>query len=178
MKRVSQMLVLTGIAATLCLSVPQATAQGRPGRGNFDPAEMQQRMMERYKEALEVKSDAEWKIIEGRIQKVSDARREVGFGGGRGMFGGPGRRPGGDQGGDQAQNRPRNPFGGEPSPDAEALQKAIDAKAPADEIKAKLAKYRDSRKQKEAALETARQDLKKVLSVRQEAIAVMLGLLD
>lgn len=171
MKRASQLLVLAGIAATLCLCVPQAAAQGRPGRGNFDPAEFQQRMMERYKEALEVNSDAEWKVIEARIQKVNEARRDVGFGGGRGFFG---RRPGGDQGGDQNRSR----FGGEPNPDAEALQKALDAKAPADEIKAKLAKYRESRKQKEAALETARQDLKKVLSVRQEAIAVMMGLLD
>jgi hypothetical protein len=58
------------------------------------------------------------------------------------------------------------------------LQKAIDAKAPGDEIKTKLAAYRTARKQKEATLETARQDLKKVLSVRQEAVAVMMGLLD
>src|SRR5687768_10316220 len=43
---------------------------GGGGRGNFDPEQMRQRMMERYKEMLEVKTDDEWKVIEGRIQKV------------------------------------------------------------------------------------------------------------
>ena len=71
----------------------------------------------------------------------------------------------------------RNPFGGEPMPEQEALQKAIDAKAPADEIKSKLAKYREARKVKEANLAKAQDDLRKVLSVRQEAIASVSGLL-
>ncbi|MCX8108104.1 MAG: hypothetical protein N3G20_04800, partial [Verrucomicrobiae bacterium] len=81
--------------------------QAGPGRGDrgdrpqFDPEQMRQRMMERMRERLEVKDDAEWKAIEDRLQKVMDARREAGgFGGmGMGMFGrGPGR---GGQGGDQ-----------------------------------------------------------------------------
>jgi hypothetical protein len=57
------------------------------------------------------------------------------------------------------------------------LQKAIESKAPADELKAKLAKLREARKEKEAALEKAQEDLRKVLSVRQEAAAVLAGLL-
>ena len=60
--------------------------QDRGGRGNFDPEQMRARMMERYRESFEVKDDAEWKLIEGRITKVMDARREMG-GFGRG-FGG------------------------------------------------------------------------------------------
>ena len=59
----------------------------------------------------------------------------------------------------------------------EALQKAVESKAPADELKAKLAKLREARKEKEAALEKAQEDLRKVLSVRQEAAAVLAGLL-
>jgi hypothetical protein len=100
---------------------------------------------------------------------------------GMGGFGRTGGRRGGDTAGgggttnnDQAR---RNPFGGEPSPEAEGLQKAIDSKASADEIKSKLAKFRDARKSKEAALEKAQDDFRKVLSVRQEAIAVSMGLL-
>jgi hypothetical protein len=172
MKTVHQMLALAGTAVLLSLGTGNLSAQDRPGRGNFDPEQVRQRMMERYREQLEVKSDDEWKVIETRIGKVIDARREVGFGGAFGR--GPGRRGGngeGDQGGR------RRAFAGEPSPEAEALQKAIEAKAPADEIKAKLAKYRESRKAKEAALASAQDELRKVLSVRQEATAVLAGLL-
>jgi len=155
------------VAAAFLVSAGQVQAQGR---GNFDPEQMRQRMMDNIREQMAVKDDAEWKILSERVQKVMDARREVGFGGGRMPFG---RRPGseGDRGGRGGPDR-------EVSPEVDALQKAIDAKAPADEIKAKLATYRESRKQKEAALETARQDLKKVLTVRQEAVAVMMGLVE
>jgi hypothetical protein len=144
--------------------------QDRGGRGNFDPEQMRARMMERYRESFEVKDDAEWKLIEGRITKVMDARREMG-GFGRG-FGGPPRRGGDDQGGD------RRRFGPEPSPEAEALQKAIEAKASNDEIKTKLAKYRESQKTKQANLEKTQSELRQVLSVKQEANAVLMGLLQ
>jgi hypothetical protein len=174
MKKLTQMMALAGFATILALGTPAANAQERRERGNFDPEQMRQRMMERYREALEVKNDDEWKVLEPRIVKVSEARRDAGgFGGGRG-FGGPRREGGGEQGGGGERRR----FGGEPNPDAEALQKAIDAKAPADEVKAKLAKYRESRKAKEAELAKAQDELKKVLSVRQEATAVLMGLLQ
>ena len=98
-----------------------------------------------------------------------------GFGGRRG---GPGGGDGdraerGNRGGGEGR---RGGFGGEPSPEVADLQKAIEAKASADEIKTKLAKVREARKANEAKLEAAQEDLKKVLSVRQEAVAVMMGL--
>ena len=68
-------------------------------------------------------------------------------------------------------------FFGSPSPEAEALQKAIDNKAPNSEIKAALAKYIESRKAKQADLEKAQAELRKVLTARQEAIASLNGLL-
>ena len=179
MKRVNRMWAVLGMAALLGLSAGSATAQQegerrqRGGdRGNFDPAEFQKRMMERVREQLEVKSDDEWKVIEPRVTKVMEARRDASMGGG---FGGRSGRPpggGGDQGGGG-----RSPFGGEPSPEAEALRKAVEAKAPAEEIKAKLAKFREVKKVKEATLAKAQDELKKVLSLRQEATAVMSGLL-
>jgi len=176
MKNWKQVLILAGVTVALSSGADRLAAQERQGRGNFDPEQMRQRMMERYREELEVKGDDEWKVIEPRITKVTEARREVGFGGGFGRTTG-GRRggDGNDQGGD---DRRRRAFAGEPNPDAEALQKAIESKASADEIKSKLAKYRESRKAKEANLAKAQDDLRKVLSVRQEASAVLMGLLQ
>ena len=75
------------------------------------------------------------------------------------------------------QNRRVPPFFGEPSPEQDALQKAVEAKASNSEMKAVLAKYNASIKEKRAALEKAQADLRKVLSVRQEAIATLNGLL-
>ena len=150
---------------------------GGGGRGNFDPAQMRQRMMDRYKESMDIQSDDEWKVIEPRIQKVLDARQAVMAGGMRGMFGGgPRRGGGGDTGGDQAQ--PRRNFGPAPSVAATDLQKAIDSGASADTIKSKLAAFRDDKKEKQEKLDQAQADLKKVLKLKQEAAAVLAGLLD
>lgn len=191
MKKMNQLWALAG-ACALLLSANQLSAQDnntgdRPqrrqggeggGRGGFggDPAEFQQRMLERTKENLEVKDDTEWKAIEPLVTKVMDARREqMAFGAG-GMMRGFGRGRGGDGGG--GGDRPRGGIFGDPAPEAEALQKAIDAKASNADIKAALTKYREARKAKEAALTKAQDELRKVLSVRQEAIAVNSGLLN
>ncbi len=78
-----------------------------------------------------------------------------------------------------APGRPAGPggFGPQPSPELDALRKALDSKAPAEEIKAKLADVRAARKKKEAELEKAQDELRDMLSPRQEAVAVTLGLL-
>ena len=172
---ISRWLLLASVTFVLALGGLTSQAQERQGRGNFDPEQFRQRMMERYREQLEVKNDDEWKIISERIDKVMQARRDVGFGGrgafGRGPRGGDGDRDR-DRGGDDRR------FRGEPNPEVEALEKAIEAKASADELKAKVAQVRASRKDKEAKLAKAQDELKQVLSVRQEAIAVMSGLLN
>jgi hypothetical protein len=185
MKRMSQWLVAAGVAAVMSFGVNQVSAQpdnagpgggGRPGRGNFDPAQFQQRMLERMKEMLEVTDDAEWKAIEPRVQKVMELRRESFAGMGRGFMG---RGPrGGDNppGGDQRQPRPGGMFG-TPSPEAEALQKAIDSKASKAEMKTALEKYVASRKAKQAELEKAQAALRELLTPRQEAIATLNGML-
>jgi hypothetical protein len=198
MKSIYRRFAIAGMAASLFIGAGNLSAQAQ-GKGNFDPEQMRQRMMDRYREMLEVKDDGEWKIISERIEKVSTIRRETGggFGGGfPGGFGG-GRPPGGGgggQGGEAGGQRPqrgggtageaggqrgRGPggFGREASPEQEALQKAIEANASSDEIKTKLARLRDSRKAAESKLEKAQDDLRQVLSVRQEAISVMAGLL-
>src|SRR5204862_6434152 len=124
MKRLS---ALCGIAVALCLSAVNLSAQdnnnnggggggqrGGGGRGNFDPAQMQQRMMDNVKERLGFTNETDWSAVQPLVQKVMDARREVGFGGGARMF-----RRGGDNGGGDNGAR-RGGFGGQPSPEAEA----------------------------------------------------------
>ncbi len=131
--------------------------------------------MERTKENLEITDDAEWKAIQPLVEKVMDARMATMSGIGRGMFGGPPRRNGDSGQGGQGQRRGQ--FGGPSTPEAEALQRAIDGKASNAEMKAAIAKYVESRKAKQAELEKAQADLRKVLSVRQEALAMLNGLL-
>jgi len=174
-----QLILAAGLAGALCFHAERARAQGGPpgfgGPGGFDPAAMQKMMLDAYREQLEVKDDAEWKLIQERVQKVMDARRQIGFGGGGGammarMF----RR---NQGGDGAPPPDRPRFGPQPSPEEESLQKAIDNKASSAELKAALAKLVEARKQKQASLEKSQEDLRQLLSARQEAIATVSGLL-
>ncbi len=180
--KMQKVLVMAGVAAALCLGSNSVSAQGFGG-GRFNPAQMRQRMMDNIKNQLEITSDDDWQAIQPLVQNVMRARMEAmraqmgrPFG-----FGGPRRfrmRGGNNQDQAQAQDqRPRRRFGPPPSPEAEALQKAIDAKAPAAELKAAMAKFVEARKAKEQQLKTAQAKLREVLTPRQEAIATLDGLL-
>lgn len=181
----SKLMLVAAVAAGLCLSAQaQDNNQGQGGRqgrgqgggpgggGQFDPAQFRQRMIERYKEQLEITDEGEWKAIQPMVEKVSEARMSLMAGSFRGMGGRRGGGPGG-------QGGPGGPGGmtGASNPEAEALQKAIDAKASNAELKQALAKVADARKVKEAELAKAQDALRKVLSVRQEALATLNGLL-
>jgi hypothetical protein len=132
----------------------------------LDPAEFQARMMARIRDQFGVTNDDEWAVILPRLTTVMDLRRATMSGGfGFSMMGGGGR----------SGNRAGSP--GATNPDLDALQTAITNNAPDAEIKARLERVRDVRRQNEAKLETAREDLRAVLTVRQEAVAVMMGLL-
>jgi len=190
--KTNQVLVICGVAAALCLGAGTLLAQDTGstngggqsrrgnggggnggGGGNFDPAAFQQRMMDTIRERLAFTNDTDWAAVQPLIQKEFDARRDVGFGG-RG-FGGMGRRGGNNN--NNAQGG-RGGFGGQSSPEADALQKTLDDNAPTAQVKAALDKYRASRTAKEAKLAQAQEDLRKVLTSRQEAQAVLLGLLN
>lgn len=188
MKKLSQWVILAGAASALLLSAGNVLAQddqggnrggrgrggpGGPGGFGGDPAEFRQRMMDNIREQFGVKDDGEWKLLEERVQKVMDARREVGFGGGMRMF----RRPGGDNN-DGGGRRRGGLFGGEPDPAQEALDKAIDSKASKEDLKAAMSKLRSSKKEKETKLATAQEELKKLLSTQQEAVALSMGLVQ
>lgn len=159
-----------------------AVAQERQ-RGNFNPEEMRARMAERMRELLEVKNEDEWKLISARLEKVREARDKVrAFGGDfRLMF----SREGGDQGGDRNRG-PGGPGGvrgpggfggGAPNPDVEAFSKAVQNKAPTDELKQRMARVRDARKAAEADYDKVSEELRQLLTVRQEAVLVALGTL-
>lgn len=186
--------VFTGLA--LCVLVPSLSAQadngqngGRRSRGgqdngngngqdnggrrNFNPEDMQARMMTAMRERFGITNDEEWALISQRITKVMELRRTAGGGGGPGGLsfrGGPGG-PGGDTQGRGGR------MGRGGSPETEALQQAITDKLPDAEIKARMDRLRDIRKASEAKLREAQEELRAVLTVPQEAAAVLFGFL-
>jgi hypothetical protein len=182
MNMFKRFLVVGACALALNLSVAKVSAQGR----NFDPAARRQQMLDNLKDRLEVTDDAEWKVLSDALGKVFDAQQATRGGGGRGMFG-RGRNGGGGGGGgqDQAGNNNNNNNGGgnrrggfgQPSAEEAALLAAIEAKAPADEIKAKLVAVRTARTANEAKLTSAQEELKKLVTARQEATLVLAGIL-
>jgi len=178
------------------LSVAQQNAGGgRPrgqggdrGPGGFDPAQLRQRMSERMKEMLGA-DDQAWKVMEPRLNKVMELSRQAQSGrGGMGMMGGGfamrgrGGPEGGPQGGPQGERRgPMGPMG-----EQTALDKAMtqlretlqSSSASPEEIKKQLTAVRQAREKAKQELAVAQQDLKQILTVKQEAQLVVMGLLD
>jgi hypothetical protein len=175
--KLNRILTLCAVAATLAISATSLLAQDNGGQrgqggqrgGNFDPAQMQQRMLDRYQEQLGFTNDVEWDAVKPLVQKVMEARMATMSGMGRGMFGG-GRDRGGSSGG------PGGLF--QVGPEQQALEKALKDNAPAAQIKDLLAKYKTAQKAKQAKLEAAQAELKAVLTTKQEAEATLLGLVQ
>jgi hypothetical protein len=142
--------------------------------GRRDPAQFQQRMMDGLKTQLGA-SDDEFAAIQPKIQAVMALQRDVitrprmfgrgGPGGGRGGFGGG--------------------FGG-PTTQPSAVQTALtdlqttldDQNASPDVIKSKLDTLREAKSKARQDLVVAQQDLKSILTQRQEAVMVLDGYLD
>ena len=156
--------------------------RGGNGGANLDPAQMMQRQLDNYRQQLDITNDTEWSAIQPLVQKVLEAQQAARQGGGRGGFGG-GRR-GGNNGPNANNNNAnangggRGGFGAQPSPEAQALQQAIDNEATAAQLKDLLAKYNAAQKAKQAALAAAQANLRKVLTVKQESQATLMGLLS
>ena len=151
--------------------------RGGNGGGNFNPAQMMQNRLDNIRQQLDFTNDTEWSAIQPLFQKVLEAQQAARQGGGRGGFGG-GRR-GGNNGGNNNGNANAGGQGGpQPSPEAQALQQAVDNDAPAAQLKDLLAKYNASQKAKQAKLTAAQADLRKVLTVKQESQATLMGLLN
>ena len=162
------LLVLAGLAFA---QPPQGGGQGGMGgmRGNFDPAQMMQRRLDMMKEELGA-TDQEWTAISPRLQKVMEMSTSLNGMGMRGMFGMRGMR--GGRGG-----MPGMPGMDENNPVTKAsteLQTAVESGS-ADDIKAKLTAYRSALEKAKSDLATAQADLKKILSIKQEASLVLMG---
>ena len=182
--KLNRIITMCAVAAALVFTVGSALAQdngtatdnggqrrNRQGGGNFDPAQFQQRMMDNIRDQLNFTNDTDWNAVQPLVQKVMDARRDVSGPGMRGLFG-RNRGQGGGQGGPGG----RAGMFGQPSPEQEALQKALDDDAPAAQVKDLLAKYKAAQQIKQTKLEAAQDALKSVLTSKQEAQAYLLGL--
>ncbi len=193
--KLNRIITMCAVAVTLALGVGDLLAQNNNGgggnggggrnrggnRGNFDPAQMQQRRLDFIRQQLEFTNDTDWSAVQPLVQKVLDAQQALRTGGGRGMFAG-GRR-GGNNGNNNNANANANGggrggFGPQPSPEATALQQAVENHASADQLKDLLAKYNASQKVKQANLTTAQANLRAVLTVWQESQATLMGLLN
>lgn len=153
----------------------------RGGRGNFNMDELRKRMSDGLKTSLKA-TDEEWAVIQPLLEKVTNAQRDTMMGRFSGMMGGfRGSRDGaqggsqGGSGGGAPTDRPERAG----SKESEALRAALasDNSTPED-IKNKLNAVRDSRKKAAAELAQSREELRKVLTVRQEAVLVSMGVLE
>ena len=177
------------VAASMTLCVGLAMAQQRGGRGvgagRFDAAQWRQRVAERMKERLGA-TDEEWNVIGPRLEKVQVAKmqdllRQV-RGGMMGMLpgtlGGLGGRMGREGGGAGAQGALQQPQS-DVDRAATALRTTVDSEGSTTaQIKEKLTAYREARERARNDLVKAQEQLREVLTLRQEAQLVMWGLLD
>jgi len=178
MRRLAHISWMMVVAAVVLLSATLSPAQEESGRrgqrgeprdrqgmGRFDPAQMRSMMLDRIKQQLNA-TDEEWKAIEPLVANVVEKQREArsGLALGRAW-----RRPGSTE----------SPWGVETSQKVEALQNAVEnEQSSPEEIKSKLAAVRTEQEQKDQELKEAREELRKVLTLRQEARLVLMGLLD
>jgi hypothetical protein len=151
-------------------AAPAEGTRGRPSAANIE--EFRKRMEDGIKTALKA-TDEEWTVLKPLIENVTTKQREArtssfgSFGGSRGG----GTNPGGSTGGSETP-RPGQA-------EAAALKDALASDATSvEDVKAKLTALRNARKNSQAALAQAREELRKVLTVRQEAALVNMGLLE
>lgn len=135
-------------------------------RSGFDPAQIRERMLGRYQEALEV-SGEEWTILKPMIAAILEKQ----FADRGSRFGRRGNR---DREGNQ-RNRTSRTRGGDGTRNdlSDAISSDDETK-----IKAALARHRADRKKRAAELAKARFELQQLLTLKQEARLVMMGLLE
>jgi len=166
------LLVVTAVFASVTVDVSAQERDRNRDRGNrerggergqWDRSQIMERIMDRYRESLGF-SVAEWKVVQPKVQAVMD-NRISGASGMMSMFGGSRRGRGGDSSSEKT-----------PTSELRDLLEKDDASK--GDIKAKLAAYRADRKAREAKLKKAQEDLRQLLTIKQEAQAVLAGLLN
>ena len=143
----------------------------QPGGGGGGPnfAGMRQQMLDRMKEMMGASED-EWKVLGPKIEAIQTLQTQASnrMGMIKAMFGG--------------NLPPGFPANDSPSPvelKAADLQEAIDnSTTNADTLKARLASLREARDKARADLARAQNDLKDLVTARQEAALVLMGVLE
>jgi len=176
-RRKAFLAVAVGCLALLATAPLGLCGEGPPPgggrRGMFDRSRFQQMMLERIKDTLEVEDDA-WTVVGPRLEAVMTLSRQAGGQSGmRGLFGRR-RRPGGEQPAEQPDVE---------TPATEKAQRELETvlenkEATPEEIKAKLTALRDAREKAKDEFARAKENLREVLTQRQEAQLVLFGLLD
>lgn len=140
---------------------------GGNGGGRPSPADVQARAMAKLRERFGVKDDEEWDIISERIAKVEELRRTL-WTGSAGARGAPLIA-------EKGKSKSKSGVSGNREKDA--LKSALSDKLPDAEIESRLTRAREVYRQNEFRLAKAQADLRAVLTVRQEAEAVVVALL-
>ncbi len=185
----TSLMTVIALTATAFLAHAQEPKKEDPSRqrgGGDRPRsyeDFKKMMADRLKTALKV-SDDEWGVIQPLIENVTSKQRDAG--GSRVGGGGPPRGPGGSGGTPGGGNPPSGGGSSDPSrseragtAEREALRTALENESTSPEtLKARLTAVRDIRAKASAELATAREELKKVLTIRQEATLVSYGILE
>ncbi|HTQ31331.1 MAG TPA: hypothetical protein VMI53_08985 [Opitutaceae bacterium] len=122
------------------------------------------RLLEKLRDRMGVTDDEEWNVISTRIAKVEELRRSLAAGT-RALA----------ASGDKIKKSDRG--GSSSTPEIDALREAVSDQLPDAEIRARLTRAREAYQRTEAELVKAQADLRSVLTVRQEAMLVMAGIL-
>jgi hypothetical protein len=168
------------------LELDTDTAPAPPSGGiTIDLSPAIAKMLESERVSLSVEDEDEWRVISPRLQRVVrfqldayavDVNSLFVINGVRVMTQAPAGRP------DLGQELGSKIITGELSvsldPLERTLQNALDAKAAMVDVNTALANARTAREQRQADLDKARSDLLEVLTHKQEAVLVALGLLE
>ena len=168
---------LTILVCFACASVQAQQEQ----RNRFDRGQFMERILERLREDLDA-SAGEWSVLKPMIVKITEKQSAMRRAAGRGVFGafGGGGRGGrgGDNDGDRRGRDGRGSRGdGDSGSNVNSLREAVES-GDAAKIKKELASYRAAQKKQAAELKKAREKLREVVTLKQEAALVLWGLLD
>jgi hypothetical protein len=131
----------------------------------------EQRWMSQIKEQIQANDD-EWSVLAPRVERVMKAQREV--------------QAGHDPRGVREPRPPKEPRPDEPSrpvsvvsETAKALSATLwDQSSAASEIRRQVMAIRDARARARRELTQAQEELRQLLTYRQEAVLIIMGLLD
>jgi hypothetical protein len=155
-----------------------AGAKGTASDGNGQPKPPkltgEQKSLLRVKEVLQA-GDEEWAVLESRIAAVMRLQRDVSAGKDQR---GP-RPPRPEKPSDNPAANPSERPTTDVQTQARALNAALfDPSLPASEIKARVAAVRDARTRVRQDLARAQDELRELLTYRQEATLIIMGLLE